>query len=73
LLIVPARRTAKAMRKERLAMRWLQRMWLRGGIQYVVLASGGFDIVGWYGDIEPIVPLNMQVRAWRMIAVLRRR
>lgn len=56
----------------KLMMRWPQRMWLRGGIQYVVLASGRFDIVGWYGDIDPIVPLDSRKQAWRMIAVLRR-
>jgi SAM-dependent methyltransferase len=62
----------KRSRSGRLVMRWMQRMWLRGGFQYVALASGAFDIVGWYGDIDPIVPLE-NPEAWRMIAVLRRR
>lgn len=57
----------------RLAMRWPQHMWLRGGVQYVVEASGCFDIVGWHGDIDPILPLDMSERSWRMIAVLRKR
>lgn len=57
----------------RLAMRWPQHMWLRGGVQYVVEASGCFDIVGWHGDIDPILPLDMSERSWRMIVVLRRR
>lgn len=60
-------------RAERIVMRWPQRMWLRGGIQFVTLSSGCFDIVGWYGDIDPVVPLDMSAQAWRMIAVLRRR
>jgi hypothetical protein len=47
-------------------------MWLRGGVQYVALASGAFDIVGWYGDLDPILRLGDE-QAWRMIAVLRRR
>jgi hypothetical protein len=54
-------------------MRWPQRMWLRGSIQYVVAMSGCFDILGWYGDIDPIVPLDMSMQAWRMIAVLQKR
>lgn len=58
--------------KDRLEMRWLQHMWLRGGFQYVALASGAFDIVGWYGDIDPVMALT-DPRAWRMIAVLRKR
>lgn len=58
--------------KERLEMRWLQHMWLRGGFQYVALASGAFDIAGWYGDIDPVMALD-DPRAWRMIAVLRKR
>jgi SAM-dependent methyltransferase len=72
LAIEPKFRNGKG-RGERLVMRWPQRMWLRGGIQYVVKASGCFDIVAWYGDIDPIAPLNNSMRAWRMIAVLRRR
>lgn len=60
-------------RGERLDMRWMQRMWMRGGFQYVALASGAFDIVGWYGDIDPIVAIGAGAEAWRMIAVLRRR
>lgn len=58
---------------DRLVMRWQQRMWMKGGFQYVALASGCFDIVGWYGDIDPIVALDAGTKAWRMIAVLRRR
>jgi SAM-dependent methyltransferase len=73
LVIQPKRRNGKLALKDRLEMRWPQRMWLRGSIQYVVAASGRFDVVGWYGDIDPILPLGMSARAWRMIAVLRRR
>jgi len=72
LTIEPASRNAKRLRNGRLQMRWTQRMWLRGGVQYVVLASGAFDIVGWHGDLDPILPLG-DAEAWRMIAVLRRR
>ena len=71
LTIEPAR-NGKRRRNARIEMRWTQRMWLRGGFQYVALASGAFDIVGWYGDIDPILPLS-DPEAWRMIAVLRRR
>jgi SAM-dependent methyltransferase len=63
----------RAGRAARLAMRWPQHMWLRGGVQYVVEASGCFDVVGWHGDIDPILPLDMSERSWRMIVVLRRR
>jgi SAM-dependent methyltransferase len=82
LTIVPKARRARAGHAlengkphgaERIVMRWQQRMWMKGGFQYVALASGCFDIVGWYGDIDPIVPLNNGPHAWRMIAVLRRR
>ncbi|MBV8668528.1 MAG: class I SAM-dependent methyltransferase [Candidatus Eremiobacteraeota bacterium] len=59
-------------RNERLEMRWLQHMWMRGGFQYVALASGAFEIVGWYGDIDPVMALT-DPQAWRMIAVLRKR
>jgi len=72
LVIEPNHRNGRR-RLGRLAMRWPQHMWLRGGVQYVVAASGCFDIVGWYGDIDPILPLDMSERSWRMIAVLRRR
>lgn len=58
---------------ERFVMRWPQRMWLRGGIQYVTLASGAFDVATWYGDLDPVAPLDMSAGSWRMIAVLRRR
>jgi SAM-dependent methyltransferase len=73
LVIQPKRRNGRVYLKDRLEMRWPQRMWLRGSIQYVVAASGCFDVVGWYGDIDPILPLDMSAHAWRMIAVLRRR
>lgn len=72
LTIDPASSRSIRSRDGRLQMRWTQRMWLRGGVQYVVLASGEFDIVGWYGDIDPILPLG-DAQAWRMVAVLRRR
>lgn len=72
LVIEPKSRDDGRRRGGRLAMRWSQRMWLRSGIQYVALASGRFDIVGWYGDVDPRVPLNLQPRAWRMLVVLRR-
>jgi len=73
LVIEPQSSAGKPRHADRLTMRWQQRMWLRGGFQYVALASGRFDIVGWYGDIDPIVPLSAGAQAWRMIAVLRRR
>lgn len=73
LVIEPKGRNGKPRAAARLVMRWPQRMWLRGGIAYAVLASGCFDVVGWYGDIDPIVPLDMAAPAWRMIAVLRKR
>jgi SAM-dependent methyltransferase len=72
LVIEPNRRNGRGP-TGRLAMRWPQHMWLRGGVQYVVAASGCFDIVAWYGDIDPILPLDMSERSWRMIAVLRKR
>jgi SAM-dependent methyltransferase len=68
-----ARTNGAQPRTERIVMRWQQRMWMKGGFQYVALASGCFDIVGWYGDIDPIVPLDSGPRAWRMVAVMRRR
>jgi hypothetical protein len=68
-----ARTNGARSRVERIVMRWQQRMWMKGGFQYVALASGCFDIVGWYGDIDPIVPLDIGPRAWRMVAVMRRR
>ncbi|MDQ6780267.1 MAG: class I SAM-dependent methyltransferase [Candidatus Eremiobacteraeota bacterium] len=54
-------------------MRWVQRMWFRSAVQYVASASGRFDIVGWYGDIDPRVPLDTQDEAWRMLVVLKAR
>jgi len=72
LTIEPASRNGRHSRNGRLQMRWTQRMWLRGGVQYVALASGAFDIVGWYGDLDPILPLA-DAQSWRMIAVMRRR
>jgi SAM-dependent methyltransferase len=76
LVIEPQVRNGKVRRHGkgvRLAMRWPQHMWLRGGVQYVVEASRCFDIVGWFGDIDPILALDMSERSWRMFAVLRRR
>jgi SAM-dependent methyltransferase len=73
LVIEPQARNGKRSPGGRLVMRWQQRMWLRGGFQYVALASGCFDIVGWFGDMSPVVPLNSTAQAWRMIAILRRR
>ncbi len=55
-----------------LKMRWRQRMWLRGSFANVVAASGCFEIVGWYGDLDRLVPLDMRAQAWRMLAVLRK-
>jgi SAM-dependent methyltransferase len=55
-----------------LKMRWRQRMWLRGSFANVVAASECFEIVGWYGDLDRLVPLDMRTQAWRMLAVLRR-
>jgi SAM-dependent methyltransferase len=72
LVITPKARNGHRGSRRALVMRWPQHMWLRGGIRYVVQASACFDIVGWYGDIDPILPLDSSVRAWRMIAVLRR-
>ncbi|HLW37026.1 MAG TPA: class I SAM-dependent methyltransferase [Candidatus Eremiobacteraceae bacterium] len=60
-------------RGRRVAMRWLQRMWFRSAVEYVTLASGCFDLVGWYGDLDPGVALTSGAKAWRMVAVLRRR
>jgi SAM-dependent methyltransferase len=67
-----ARNGTRPPARERLEMRWLQHMWMRGSFQYVALASGAFDIAGWYGDLDPVMALD-DPRAWRMIAVLRRR
>ncbi|HKW45088.1 MAG TPA: class I SAM-dependent methyltransferase [Candidatus Eremiobacteraceae bacterium] len=53
--------------------RQLHRMWLRSGISHVAAASGAFDIVGWYGDLSPRVPLDLRMSSWRMVTVLRRR
>jgi SAM-dependent methyltransferase len=53
--------------------RQLHRMWLRSGISHVTAASGAFDIVGWYGDLSPRVPLDLRMSSWRMVTVLRRR
>jgi SAM-dependent methyltransferase len=71
LTIQPTSSNGKRVGGKQLAMHWTQRMWLRGGFQYVALASSAFDIVGWYGDLDPIVPLESP-EAWRMIAILRR-
>jgi len=58
---------------KRIVDRQLHRMWLRSGINHVAAASGDFDIVGWYGDLSPRVPLSLRMSSWRMVAVLRRR
>lgn len=54
------------------AMRWVQRMWLPGGFRYVALAAGSLAVVGWYGNLDPVVAPDDREQAWRMIAVLRR-
>lgn len=48
------------------------RMWLPSGIRHVARASGCFDAVGWHGDINPAIPLDMRDQAWQMVVVLRR-
>jgi SAM-dependent methyltransferase len=53
--------------------RQLHRMWLRSGISHVAAASGAFDVVAWYGDLSPRVPLSLSMSSWRMVTVLRRR
>jgi SAM-dependent methyltransferase len=53
--------------------RQLHRMWLRSGISHVASASGAFEVVGWYGDLSPRVPLSVRMSSWRMVTVLRRR
>ena len=53
--------------------RQMHRMWLRSGISHVAAASGAFDIVGWYGDLSPRVPLSLRMSSLRMVTVLRRR
>lgn len=53
--------------------RQLHRMWLRSGISHVAAASGVFDVVAWYGDLSPRVPLSVRMSSWRMVTVLRRR
>ena len=53
--------------------RQLHRMWLRSGISHVAAASGAFDVLAWYGDLSPRVPLNLRMSSWRMVTVLRRR
>jgi len=72
MIIQPLARRGRSRAAGRLEMRWLQRMWLPGGIKHVVAASGAFDVVGWYGDLDPVMALE-DPEAWRMIAVLRRR
>jgi SAM-dependent methyltransferase len=72
MIIQPLAARGKSKAPGRLEMRWLQRMWMPGGFKYVAAASGAFDLVGWYGDIDPVMALE-DPRAWRMIAVLRRR
>lgn len=49
------------------------RMWLRSGIGHVVALSARFEIVGWYGDLNPHVRLSMKAASWRMVVALRRR
>ncbi len=58
---------------KRIVDRQEHRMWLRGGIGHIVALSGGFDIVGWYGDLNPKIALTMRPAAWRMVVALRRR
>jgi SAM-dependent methyltransferase len=58
---------------KRVTMRWLQRMWFRSALEHAALASGCFDIVGWYGDTDPGVPLTIQAKSWRMLVVLKAR
>jgi SAM-dependent methyltransferase len=58
---------------KRIVDRQPHRMWLRSGISHVAAASGAFDIVGWYGDLSPRVPLSLRMSSWRMVTVLRRR
>jgi SAM-dependent methyltransferase len=53
--------------------RQMHRMWLRSGISHVAAASGVFDVLAWYGDLSPRVPLSVRVSSWRMVTVLRRR
>jgi hypothetical protein len=53
--------------------RQMHRMWLRSGISHVVAASGAFDVLAWYGDLSPRVPLSVRMSSWRMVTVLRRR
>jgi SAM-dependent methyltransferase len=53
--------------------RQLHRMWLRSGISHVASASGAFDVLAWYGDLSPRVPLSVRMSSWRMVTVLRRR
>ena len=49
------------------------RIWLPGNLRHVAAASGCFDIVGWHGDLNPAVPLDMSDEAWQMAVVLRKR
>jgi SAM-dependent methyltransferase len=58
---------------KRIVDRQLHRMWLRGGFRNVVALSGAFEIVGWYGDLTPRIPLSMRPASWRMVVALRRR
>jgi SAM-dependent methyltransferase len=53
--------------------RQMHRMWLRSGISHVAAASGAFDVLAWYGDLSPRVPLSVRMSSWRMVTVLRRR
>jgi SAM-dependent methyltransferase len=53
--------------------RQLHRMWLRSGISHVAAASGAFEVLAWYGDLTPRVPLTVRMSSWRMVTVLRRR
>jgi hypothetical protein len=38
----------------------------------LVRASGCFEIVAWYGAMDPAVPLNNDKKSWRMIPVMKR-
>lgn len=49
------------------------RIWLPGSLKHVAAASGCFDIVGWHGDLNPAVSLDMGDEAWQMVVVFRKR
>ena len=49
------------------------RMWMPSALRHVAAASGCFDIVGWHGDLTPVVPFDMTEDSWQMVVVMRRR